>query len=324
MKKFIMFAVAVIGALVVGLGGIIIYVKTMLPAVGEPPALQIKATPAMVERGKYLAHHVMVCIDCHSERDWSLFSGPPKDGTWGRGGEIFDQKFGFPGKFVASNITPANLSSWSDGEIFRAVTSGVGKDGRALFPIMPYKSYGQLDENDIKAVIAYVRTLAPIENSTERSEADFPMSVILHTIPSAPAFKAMPATSDKVQYGKYLVTAASCNDCHTKQDKGEFVGEPFAGGFEFPLLGGSKVISSNITPHETGIGSWTEEHFIQRFRMYATADAAALKNLTNEYQSIMPWTMYAGMKDEDLSAIYQYLRTLKPVENKITRYIASK
>ncbi|MCL9808442.1 c-type cytochrome [Flavobacterium luminosum] len=312
---FILACVLILGALT--------YAKTMLPSVGEVPNLKVAMTKENIARGKYLANNVMVCMDCHSSRDWGSFAGPPKEGTLGMGGEIFDQKLGFPGKFVASNITPANLKSWSDGEIFRAITSGVNKDGRALFPVMPHISYGQLDQKDIFAVIAYIRTLKPIEHKTEPSVADFPMNFIINTIPQKAEFSSIPSDKKSVAYGKYLTTAAACYDCHTRQEKGKFVGEPFAGGFEFQLPGGATLRSANITPHPTGIGQWTEKQFIKRFKDYANPNYVAPKVKPGEFQTMMPWNMYAGMTEEDLAAIFKYLKSLEPKNNAVTRFTPS-
>jgi len=130
------------------------FVKFALPNVGAAPDMKVEATPERIARGEYLANHVTVCIDCHSSRDWSKFSGPPIEGTYGKGGELFDQKFGFPGSYTSKNITPANISNWTDGELFRVITTGVDKDGKALFPVMPFHYYGQMDEEDIKCIIA--------------------------------------------------------------------------------------------------------------------------------------------------------------------------
>src|SRR5690606_22865748 len=113
----------------------------------------------------------------------------------------------FPGRYLSKNITPFNLSSWSDAEIFRAITSGLKKDGSPIFPIMPYYYYGQMDEEDIKDVIAYLRTLDPIEYSPEASSSDFPMSLIINTIPQAPTFSRKPAKEVSIAYGKYMVNA---------------------------------------------------------------------------------------------------------------------
>lgn len=312
-------------AVVLIVAGLLIYVKTMLPNVGAAPELQIEITPDKIERGKYLANHVMLCMDCHSTRDWNSYSGPMVSGTEGKGFEIFDQTLGFPGRYIAPNITPYNLKNWSDGEIFRAITSGVSKDGRALFSIMPHHNYGQLDRNDIESVIAYIRTLNPIESVTERSGSDFPMNFIINTIPKKPSFTQIPQQSDKLNYGKYMITASGCMDCHTKQDKGKFVGELYAGGFEFRDADGSVVRSSNLTPDKTtGLGNWTTEQFINRFKMYADSSYVNPKVNRGDFQTPMPWTMYSGMTNDDLEAIFIYLQSLAPVNNPVEKFTPAK
>lgn len=295
------------------------YLKTAFPKVSPAPELKVELTPENIERGKYLANNVAVCIDCHSTRDWNYLTGPIIEGTEGKGGEYFPREFGFPGNFYSKNITPAALGNWTDGEIYRAIVSGVSKDGNAMFPVMPYHSYGKLDKSDILAVVAYLRTLKPIENEIKLSEADFPFSLILNTIPKDPEHQSRPDTSDVLNYGKYLFTAAACNECHTKEDKGEDLpGMESAGGFEFPLPGGI-VRSANITPdHKTGIGSWTKEMFIGKFKYYSSPEAKKIKS--TGYNTIMPWTMYAGMSESDLGAIYTYLQSIKPVENEIIKF----
>lgn len=317
MKKFLKIAGGLLICVVVIVVAALFYVKLMLPDVGAAPDIKVEATPNQVEHGRYLANHVMVCMDCHSKRDWNHFAGPPVAGTEGMGGEVFGRHMGFPGQFVSSNITPSFLGEWSDGEIFRAITSGVSKDGRALFNIMPYHNFGTLDEEDIRAVIAYLRTLKPIDNTTAKSEADFPMNFIINTIPKKPQFAKRPSPENTVEYGKYMATAAGCFDCHTKQDKGKFVGEPFAGGFAFPFGDGTIVTSSNITPHPSGIGNWTEEQFVSRFRLYSDSSYTNPVVEPGAMQTVMPWTMYSRMTDTDLKALYHYLKTISPVDNKV-------
>jgi hypothetical protein len=141
MKKTLKFAGYFTGVATLIIIGILSYVKFALPDVGPAPDLKIEITSDKIERGKYLANHVMLCMDCHSTRDWNSFAAPMIPGTEGNGGETFDQKLGFPGKYIAPNITPFHLKDWTDGEIFRAVTEGVSKDGRALFSVMPYHRY---------------------------------------------------------------------------------------------------------------------------------------------------------------------------------------
>ncbi len=298
------------------------YVKFALPNVGEAPVITVEKSDEKVERGKYLANHVMVCMDCHGKRDWSKFSGPMVAGFEGAGGEVFDQKFGFPGKYVSKNITPFNLGNWTDGEIFRTITCGVNKDNKALFPVMPYKYYSQLDTRDIEAVIAYLRTLPAIDKINDESIPDFPLNFIINTIPEKANLNTRPEESDSIAYGKYVATASGCMECHTKQEKGKMVGPHFAGGFEFNLGNGTRVTSMNITPHKTGIGTWTKEQFVSRFKMYELPKYVPTNvNLANqEFQTVMPWTMYAGMKTTDLEAIYNYLRTVPPMDNTIERF----
>jgi len=325
MMKILKITGYVVGVIAILITGLLSYVKFALPDVGPSPEIKVEITIEKMERGNYLANHVMLCMDCHSTRDWSLFSGPMISGTEGKGGETFDQKLGFPGKYIAPNITPFRLKNWTDGEIFRAVTSGVSKDGRALFPIMPHHLYGQLDKNDIESVIAYIRSLKPIENETEISSSDFPMNFIINTIPKKPSFSKIPQQSDKINYGKYMITAAGCIDCHTKSDKGEFVGELYAGGFEFKLQDGSIVRSANLTPDKTtGLGNWTSEQFINRFKMYVDSSYVNQKVTPGRFQTVMPWTMFSGMNKADLEAIFAYLQSLSPVKNQVEKFTPSK
>ena len=298
------------------------YIKMALPNVGAAPLMVIERTPERVARGEYLANHVTICIDCHSSRDWTRFSGPPVDGTKGQGGELFDQKFGFPGAFYSRNITPEGISRYTDGELFRVITTGVNKNGEAMFPVMPYHYYGRMDEEDIKSIIAYIRTLQPIKNDVPLSSPDFPMSIIINTIPSKASFTKMPAKTDAVNYGKYITNAAACKECHTKFEKGKLVeGTEFGGGREFPFPDGSFVYSGNISPDAaTGIGQWTEEMFVKMFHSRSDSATLSRKLQPGEFNSIMPWTMYGKMHDEDLKAIYAYLRTVSPINNAVVKY----
>ncbi len=320
MKKVLKITAWVSGIVLAVAGGVVLYVGLWLPNAGKAPDLHVALTEDRVARGRYLANHVMVCMDCHSGRDWGLFSGPLKPGTLGMGGEVFDQNLGFPGRFVSGNLTPYALGNWTDGEIFRAITSGVNRDGKALFPVMPYHNYGMLNEADIRDIIAYLRSLEPVQNDPPESKADFPMNLIINTMPKKPSFQSIPDSSDKPAYGRYLVTAAGCVDCHTRQEKGKFTGKALAGGFDFPLPGGSVVTSSNITPHETGIGNWTEAQFIRRFKLYADSGYSPHKTGPADFQTVMPWTMYAHMHEQDLSAVYAYLRTVEAVDNRVQKF----
>lgn len=317
MKKIIIVLVSLV---VIVVAGSVIYLKVALPNVGNPPDLTIHATPAMIKRGAYLATHVAVCIDCHSTRDWTRFSGPIVPGTLGKGGEFFGPKMGFPGKFYSRNITPFNLGGWTDGEIFRAITCGVDRDGKALFPVMPYLHYGKIDKQDVYDIIAYIRTLKPIDNTPPPPSPNFPMNLIINTIPQKPSFTQRPDPSSQLKYGAYLVNMAGCIECHTKVNKGNIIPElAFAGGRDFTMPDGT-VSSANITPDkETGIGNWSAADFVAKFKSYADSNAL-YKMAPHAVNTIMPWAMYAGMDTTDLKAIYAYLRTVKPIKNEVVHF----
>ena len=326
MKKLLKILGIMLIVVVLAVAGLLGYVTMALPNIPVPADLKVEVTPERVKRGEYLAHHVAVCMDCHSSRDWALFSGPLKEGTLGAGGEKFDQSMNFPGAFIAPNITPHALKVWSDGEIYRAITSGVSKDGHPLFPIMPYPAYGKMATEDVYSIIAYLRSLPAVTSSPGPSKADPPVNIIMHLMPQPAQPAAIPAKTDVVAYGGYLANAAGCTECHTKMEKGKAVGAPYAGGFEFALPGGV-LRSPNITPHATtGIGGWTKEAFIQRFKAFDAGkyQPPAVDAAKGEMQTVMPWMMYAGMTEEDLGAIFEFLKGQPAVDNAIERWSAKK
>src|SRR5690554_6387098 len=159
MSKFLKISIYVVSSIVFILIMIVTYVSTALPNVADSPNIKVEVTEEKVQRGKYLAWNVMMCADCHSERDFSLFSAPPSGGSAFAGGDVFDHSMGFPGRFVSPNLTPSGIGDWTDGELFRLTTTRVKRDGEPFFPVMPYHSFGQLDRKDIESVIAYSRTL---------------------------------------------------------------------------------------------------------------------------------------------------------------------
>ncbi|HEY6877293.1 MAG TPA: c-type cytochrome [Polyangiales bacterium] len=290
------------------------YLYLAFPIMAEPEQGEIAPSADKLARGTYLAEHVAVCVDCHSQRDWSRFSGPVEPSEFGKGGEHFGHELGLPGDVYSKNITPHRLGSWSDGEIMRALTSGVTPDGRALFPLMPYQAYAKLCRQDVEALVSYVRTLKPSDNAVPETKLDFPLNLIVRTIPQPAALRAdCPDPKDTVKYGEYLVNTASCQDCHTPRNGNDLDRErAFSGGVAIKL-NGTTVTTKNLTPDPSGLGGWSRETFIKRFAYYR--DRANLHHVeAGELQTPMPWSMYAGMTDQDLGAIYDYLRTVKPVQ----------
>lgn len=284
---------------------------------------EVDSLNKMVERGKYLAHHVTLCMDCHSERDFTQFSGPPKPGTEGMGGEEFNEKIGIPGVVYARNITPDTVNGigkWTDEEIVRAVTRGISRNGDTLFPLMPYPHYNMMSKEDIYSIIAYLHTLKPNNNKVPQRKLLMPVSLAYPTLQSSSLdSNVKPDVSDMVKYGGYVMNSAACMDCHTPMDKGQFVMSKYmAGGrvFDMPTF---KVTVANITPDSaTGIGTWTEAMFLDKFTLYR--DPATYHSNPGKINTMMPRAMYAGMDDFDIKAIYRYLRTIPAVNNKIEKY----
>lgn len=317
--KGLLFLVALV-VLVAGAG--VGYLFAKYPDVPPPENVTVVSTPEKVARGEYLAKNVSQCVDCHAVRDYTKYAGPVVEGTRGRGGENFGGAGSSIRSLYSRNITPAGIGDWTDGELIRAFTAGVNKDGEALFPIMPYPRYARLSREDVEAIVAYVRSLKPVEYTAPPRDMAMPLPFVVRTIPKAAAFRPIPSTTDRVAYGEYLTNAASCAECHTPMDgQGTpLPGMDFAGGFEFPLPGGGVVRSANITPEsDTGIGTWTEQQFIDKFKAF---DGAPIRSLTAAEQrenTVMPWLGYAGMTPEDLGAIYTYLRSLKPVVHRVQK-----
>lgn len=326
MKKLLKVVAYLLGILVILSIGGFAYLQLGFPKVDPAPELTIEYTPDRIERGAYLANHVTVCMDCHSTRDFSQFSGPPTPGTLGAGGDRFDHAMGLPGVFYAKNITPHGISDYTDGELYRLITTGVTNDNRPMFPLMPYTYYGRMDPEDIYDIIAYIRSLPAVESEIPDSKADFPVNLILRTMPVNATPTKKPDPSDQLAYGAYMINATGCAECHTEvSPQGIIIPEKmFAGGRSFPFPGGAMVTSSNLTQdEETGIGNWTEEMFVARFTQYADSAYVNPKVAPGEFNSIMPWTMYSGMKEEDLKAIFAYLKTVKPIRNEVVKFTAS-
>jgi mono/diheme cytochrome c family protein len=222
----------------------------------------------VLARGEYLVLHVTPCLDCHSKRDFTKFSGPIMPGSEGMGGYLFDKKLaGLPGNIYAKNITPdeeTGIGTWTDDELYRAITKGINKKGDTLFPIMPYANFSHMAKSDIMSIIAYIRTLKPIKNKVPDRQLFIPISMAypVPAIQPSQDGNTIPPESDAVHYGQYLVNAAACFDCHTPMnEKGYMMDRMFSGGMRFDA-GSFVVNTANITPDSaTGIGNWNEARF---------------------------------------------------------------
>jgi mono/diheme cytochrome c family protein len=277
-------------------------------------AAGIAAAPAQVDRGKYI-FKLADCNGCHSERDFTRFAGPVVPNGTGKG-TVFPPEMGLPGTVVAPNITPdkeTGIGAWSDKEKIRAIRDGVGRDGKPLFPMMPSHFYRAMSDRDVESLVAYMNTLAPVKNALPRTA----LPAGLELPPPQPAGNVPhPDKANRVKYGEYLVTIAACADCHTPMGpQGLDTAKLFAGGREFNFPGGMRSVSANLTPDpETGIGKWSEDQFVKRFRMYQSYVKTGAPKVEPHAFTIMPWLMLADTDEEDLRAMYAYLRSIPAIK----------
>jgi mono/diheme cytochrome c family protein len=316
-------ALAIVFIALVSAGGWVGWLYLEYPNVPEPAPMTVQASPQKVARGKYLFNNVARCVDCHSTRDWNKYAAPVIPGTDGKGGEAFTHAFmGVPGDFYARNITPTALADWTDGEIARAFTTGVNKHGEALFPVMPYRNYGELDPDDVGALVAYIRTLPPLPDDVPDRSFHFPMQIMVRTLPQPAHLAPRPDPSDRVAYGGYLVRTAGCAECHGTRTRDGAIrrGMEFAGGMQFRLPHGGIVRAPNITPDaDTGIGTWNEAQFVMRFKVWERVQDRVLPASQRSANTVMPWKQLGGMTREDLSAVYAFLRSQKPVIHRVQK-----
>ncbi|MBL8701678.1 MAG: c-type cytochrome [Alphaproteobacteria bacterium] len=261
------------------------------------------AAETPLERGRYLMNSVVACGNCHTPRGPG---GMPIAGRELAGGtEIVED-----GLFVAraSNLTPdpeTGIGRWTDAEIARAIREGVRPDGRVLGPPMPFPFYRDIADEDVAAIIAYLRQLPPVRNAVARSEYKFPLPPAWGP-PLAVPVRA-PARSDTLRHGAYLAgPLGHCLECHTPMNKDGSRDMSAAGAGGQPFAGPWGVsVARNLTPHESGLGRWTDAEIVRAIRTGTSRDGSALK-------PPMAFDYYARIDEADMSAIVAFLRTLPP------------
>lgn len=300
MKRFAKVSAVIVGILVI----FIVYVQFTYEQKFDAPITGINASTdsAMVERGKYLVMGISHCYACHTND--SLRALKLKEPMMG--GNVYETPFG---DFNIPNITSDNtgIGNMTDEQIARAIRYNVNHKGGAMAGFM---SYNNMSDDDISAIISYLRTTQPVRHRVKEHNLNV-LGKMIKRFAIKPAKAPMPDTTKPdttIAYGKYLAyTVGQCNSCHTRRDKiGRFVGEPFAGGFEWQMPDG-KYVSANLTRDDsTGrIAHWNEELFVQRFRIGRTLEG-----------SPMPWEGYQQINERDLKALFKYFNSLTPVRNK--------
>ena len=267
------------------------------------PAIAASTDTTVIMRGKHLVFGAAHCADCHSKTNVDSLVKLGQDVPL-TGGVVFDLPVG---KLYSKNITPdkeTGIGNYTDAEIARALRYGVHADGTVVYDFMPFHN---MTDEDMTAVISYLRAQMPIKNKVP----DHDLNLLGNAVK---AFMIKPVGPDgdvakqitkdtSAGYGKYLATSvANCSGCHTQRDlSGTFTGEWFAGGNEI-----EGFITPNITTDSSSsIFGWSQQNFVDRFRMGRLIPT-----------SPMPWSSFQRMDDEELNAIYAYLKTVKPVKTK--------
>jgi len=273
---------------------------------------KFERTPQRLERGRYLATALCGCIYCHSPHDWKAPGTPFVAGMEGAG-EV-EPYADLPGRIVAPNLTSdpeTGAGTWTDDQLARAIREGIGHDGRALFPLMPYTRFRDMSDEDLASVVVYLRSLAAVRHELPKTEIIFPVKYLIRNVPeplTSPVHDDV-NLSDPVKYGAHLANLAGCSDCHTSQVQGKNVpGMDYAGGMPFPGPWGN-VASANLTPDATGIIYYDEAFFVQVLR---TGEVNGQK-----LNPIMPVMVYKNLNDIDLKSIFAYLHTLTPVKHHV-------
>lgn len=260
-------------------------------SVAAATGLSVSTDPAQIARGEHLVTAVAKCVDCH---------------TADLGGKVFIEP-GPMGTVIASNLTTGKggvLGGYTDAQLETAIRHGVRKNGRGLF-IMPSDEYQNLSDADVSAIIAYLRSLRPVDRELPTTRVG-PVGRGLLTFgaPLIPAARidhqrAAPRTAPPVgptlEYGEYLVSVGGCRGCH---------GPTLVGA---PGHAPGEPASANITPAGP-IGRWSEADFVRAMRTGARPDGSRISEF-------MPWKSMSRHTDDELHAIWLYLKTVPPVQS---------
>jgi mono/diheme cytochrome c family protein len=256
----------------------------------------------LLERGAYLMNGIVACGNCHTKQT----PEGPMPGMELAGGFPIEE----PGLFVAmpANITPdkeTGIGNWTDAQIITAIREGKRPDGSIIGPPMPIGLYSKMSDGDVKAIVAYLRSVPAVKNKVPASTYKIPLPPAY-----GPPVTSVPETprGDKVAYGAYLAgPAGHCIECHTPFVKGRSdFSRTGAGGMKFHGPWGVSV-GANITPHaKDGIAGYTDQQIKD----------AITKGIRPDGSRLMPpmgIVFYRNIDDADLDALVAYLRTLKPV-----------
>ncbi|MBK8233755.1 MAG: c-type cytochrome [Candidatus Eisenbacteria bacterium] len=277
-----------------------------------PVSLSVEPTPVLVAEGRRIAE--VLCTECHRDPTTEKLAG-----------RLLTDVPASLGRFHSANITRDRvhgIGDWTDGDLARLLRTGVRRDGRFIV-IMP--QFNRLADEDLAALIAYLRSdateLSPVEVTQPPAEPAWLGKAVLRfmlkpaTYPTSPI--PAPDRSDAVAWGRYLVRDKfDCSGCHTNN----FAPDPInpertkgymQGGFELIGPGGEPLLSSNLSPDdETGIGRWSLDDFSRAMKNGARPDHTPIRP---------PMPRFRQLTDEEIAAMYAYLRGLPAAHNPVPR-----
>lgn len=267
------------------------------------PVTAAAQTP--LERGRYLVETIAACGNCHTPKgpDGPL-PGKSLAGNW----VVEDIP---PFRAVASNITPdkaTGIGAWTDAQIARAIREGIRPDGSLIGPPMPIGLYRGLSDDDLAAMVAYLRSVPAVSNVSEKST---------YRIPLPPAYGppvgqvVAPPRTDPVAYGAYLAgPVAHCTECHTPMLEGgqRDATKLGAGGQAFVGPWGSAVAANLTSSRASGLGAWSDAEIERAIRTGVSRDGRRL-------HPPMAFAQYRDIAAPDMAALIAYLRSLPAVEH---------
>ncbi len=296
MKKILKYLAVTLGVVFLlagaGVAGLYAWTNKELKVTLEDPthAFVAPSDSASIARGEHVTKALAKCADCHGADYGGLVM-------------LDDAPIG---RLVAPNITNGRgsvVANWTDADYERAIRHGVAKDGRRLI-IMPSHEYQLLSDEDVGVIIAYLKTVAPVDRENPTISLG-PVARGLYAAGKMPWFPALSVThrsevvasvvpDSTAAYGRYLASGG-CSGCHGAN----YSGGPIAGAPpEWPA-------AANITP--TGLAMYDYPAFVKALTEGVRPDGSTL-------HPIMPVQATKLMTPLEMTALWKYLQTVSPAE----------
>jgi len=315
MKKLIRVTAAVLISIVVlaALAAVFINIRGIPTYAPQSGDLKVMITPERVARGEKLS--TVLCANCHADPQTGKLTGRQMLEAGDQFGELHSQ-----------NITADKhygIGRWTDWEIYYLLRTGIKRDGTYAPPYMAKLPH--MADEDVYSIIAYLRSNKPAVKAAKIEDipcnpsflTKFLCFIQFKPLPLPQEKIGLPDTNNMKELGKYLAINLDCWTCHSADFKTMNVMFPektpgfFGGGNKLIDLEGHELISLNLTPDkETGIGTWTEEQFIDAIKYGKIKGQQALR---------YPMLPYTQLTQTEAKAIYTYLQNIPAIKNKVER-----